>query len=167
MPSQQSQSLKHITSTKGLRRALKPLRSTKYHALTLAQKTIMLKAGFLPKEVIEFDSNTTADFHSTYFQRMVRSRAKWTEAMKLNNWTGREIATRIRRFLSKKGKSPWDFFRMEYASVSQRPVLTGGKFADFLATRRDISAHFGRAYGRIQSVKRTAYRGLKGVPRKR
>ncbi len=99
MASQQPQYLKHLKA--GLRGAPKPLRG-KYHALTLDQKLTLLKAGFLPKEVAEFDSNTTTKFHFQYFQRMIRSRAKWVEAMKLNNWTGKEIATRIRRFLSTK-----------------------------------------------------------------
>jgi hypothetical protein len=161
------QSMKYITQSKGLRGAPKPIRATRFHALSAVQVKAMLNAGFLKMEIKEFDSNRTTDFRSEYFKRMVRSRAKWTEAMKLNGWTNVEIAKRIRHFLGKKGKSPWDFFRMEYATTSQRPVLTGGKFADFLATRRDISAHFGHAYGRIQSVKLTHIRGLKGVPKKR
>lgn len=164
MTSQQPQSLKHLKA--GLRGAPKPLRG-KYHALSKDQRIIMLKSGFLPKEIREFDSNTTTDFHSRYFQRMVRSRAKWTEAMKLNNWTSKEIAVRIGKFLRKKGRSPWDFFRLEYGTISQRPTLTGTKFAQLLKERRDMSAQFGRAYGRIQSVQQRYYKGLPGVPRKK
>lgn len=156
---------KHLKA--GLRGAPKPLRG-KFHALSADQIKIMLNAGFLKKEIREFDENTTTDFESRTFQNMIRSRKKYVEAMKLNNWTGKEIASRIYHYLrAKKSRSPWDFFRLEYATVSQKPTLTGGKFSQFLKQRREISASFGRAYGRIQSVKQHHYRGLKGLPKKR
>ena len=167
MTSQQPQFLKHLAETKGLRGAPKILRSTRFHALTRDQRIIMKQKGFLPREIREFDENTTTVFHSVPFQRMIRSRAKYVEAMKLNKWTELEIAKRINRFLNRKDKSPWDFFRLEYATVIQRPVLTGKKFSAFLENRRAMSAQFGRAYGKIQSVRQAYYKGLKGLPRKR
>lgn len=165
MTSRLPESLKHLAKAKGLREAPKVARA--FHALTRDQRIIMKQKGFLPREIKDFDEVKATDFHSVYFQRMVRSRAKWVEAMRLNKWTDKEIASRIGRFLNRKGRSPWDFFRMEYATVSQRPTLTGGKFGAFLKNRREISANFGRAYGRIQSVRKHFYKGLPGLPRKR
>jgi len=165
MTSQLPQSLKHLAKAKGLRGAPKVARAL--HALSKDQRIIMKQKGFLPREIREFDENTTTSFHSMPFQRMVRSRAKYVEAMKLNKWTDIEIARRIGRFLNRKSRSPWDFFRLEYDLQTQRPTLTGKKFGAFLENRRDISANFGRAYGRIQSVRQAYYKGLKGLPRKR
>jgi len=165
MSQQIPESLREI-SRRGFKGAIKPSRGI-FHSLSRAQKQIMLNKGFLPKEIKEYDQNRSVDFRSNTFQRMLRSRDKWTQAMKLNNWTDAEIQARLRKFLRKKGNSPWDFFRTEYAIVSQKPALSGSKFGEFLDTRRKISANFGRAYGRIQSVKQHYYKGLPGLPRKR
>lgn len=165
MSSQLPESLKHLAKAKGLRGAPKVARA--FSALTRDQRVIMKQKGFLPREIREFDSSTSIDFHSVHFQRMIRSRAKYVEAMKLNKWTGEEIQSRIGRFLRRKGASPWDWFRLEYATVSQRPTLSGSQFARFLQERRDVSRYMGRAYGRIQSVQKHFYRGLPGLPRKR
>lgn len=161
------ESLKHLAKT-GTRGAPGLLRSKlRFHALTRDQRIILRAKGFLPREIKEFDENTTVDFHSKPFQRMVRSRDKWRQAMKMNGWNDKEIDSRINKFLNRKKHSPWNFFRLEYAVISQRPVLSGSKFRTFLQERRDISAQFGRAYGRIQSVKKHFYKGLPGLPKKR
>jgi hypothetical protein len=150
----------------GLRGAPKALR-TKFHALTGNQVQIMLNSGFSKKEIREFDQNTSTDFESRYFQTMIRSRRRYVNALLANDWSPQEIRRKIQSWYRKREKSsPWDFFRLEYAAVSQRPTLTGTKFADFLKNRRDMSAHFGRAYGRVQAVKPQYLRGLKGLPRR-
>jgi hypothetical protein len=98
---------------------------------------------------------------------MIRSRVNYVEAMRMNGWTNQEIKRRIIHFLNRRGGSPWDFFRIEYAVVSQRPTLTSSEFGRFLEERRLVSRYMGRAYGRIQSVRKLSYRGLPGIPRKR
>ena len=163
--SQLPQSLKHLAKARGLRGAPKAARAL--HALSKDQRTIMRQKGFLPREIREFDKNSTTDFHSVDFQTMLRSRARWVEAMRLNKWTDIEIARRINRFLNRKGRSPWDFFRGEYDKRIQSPRLSISKFKGYLENRRIISANFGRAYGRIQSVKVHYYKGLPGLPRKK
>lgn len=141
---------------------------SKYHSLTSLQKKIMRDAGFLPREIKEFDKSSATSFESKFFRDMIRSRKRWSEAMLLNKWTAKEIYQKLNHYYTKKkSRTPWDFFRMEYAAISQKPVLSGSKFANFLDIRKDISRNLGRAYGRIHSVKKHAYQGLKGLPRKR
>lgn len=140
----------------------------KFHALTARQKLIMEQAGFIHKERQEFDENTSTDFHSKYFQRMLKSRRDWRDAMILNGWTQPEIAKRlIHWYRMKKTRSPWDFFRLEYTVIAQKPTMTASRFEAALKLREEMSRQFGRAYGRIRSVKLAQRRGLPGVPRKR
>ena len=139
----------------------------KFHALNAHQKNVMRNAGFLPKEIKEFDYNTSVEFNDEFFQGMIRSRRNWRDTMILGGWTQLEIAKKLAsRYRKKKERSPWDFFRLEYATVSNKPKLTATKFEEFLKVRDDVSRTLGRAYGRIQSVKLAQRRGLKGVPRK-
>jgi len=142
-------------------------RRRRHHNLTREQKIAMFEAGFTPREVREADESISLDYNSLYFRRMVRSRRNWFEAMRLNNWTDQEIRRRLTRFMRIKNRTIWDFFRMEYAITSQRPTLTRSRFDAFLKIRREVSTALGRAYGRIQSVKRAHYLGLKGVPKPR
>lgn len=140
----------------------------KYHALTNLQKKIMLDAGFLPKEIKEFDNSLATSYESRHFQNMIRSRKRWTTAMITNNWKPKEVYQILRRYYHKKEtRSPWDFFRLEYAAISQKPVLSGSKFANFLDIRKDVSRNFGRAYARIHVAKQSAYKDLKGIPKRR
>lgn len=166
MSNQLPESLKRITKA-GLRG--RPKVAYAVHHLTRNQRIIMRQKGFLPREIRGFDETKSTDFRSVYFQRMMRSRAKYVEAMKLNGWAEKEVLLRISKTLHRmtKGDTGWTFFRLEYATVSQKPTLSGGKFATFLKDRRRISANLGRAYGRIQLVQRHFYKGLPGLPRKR
>lgn len=153
---------------RGLPKPLRTIGIKKYHALSPEQRRAMIQSGFLPKEIKEFDNSLATSFTSSQFQNMIRSRRKWTEAMVLNQWTPKEIYTKLQHYYRKKEtRSPWDFFRMEYAQLSQRPILSASKFSNFLDIRKEVSRNLGRAYGRIQSVKKAAYTGLKGIPRKR
>jgi hypothetical protein len=155
--SYQPESLKHIIKRETHRGI--------FHALTKDQRLAMKNKFFLPSEIRDFDGNTSTDFRSTYFQRMMKSRVQYVAAMRANGWKDSEIAARIRRFLRRKGGSPWDWFRLEYDTMTQRPTLTKAKFASFLKNRREVSNYMGRAYGRLGPVKKTAYAGLKGVPK--
>jgi len=155
------ESLKHIVDA-GFRGG--PVR--RYHALTKEQRQIMLGAGFLPFEVLEIDQSRNVDFDDRYNRAARRSRLKWVEAMRMVGWTDKEIAARIRKYYRrKKERSPWDFFRDKYGAMTERPKFTAADIKRFTKQRREISRTFGRAYGRIQSVKSHYYRGLPGLPK--
>ncbi len=140
----------------------------KFHALTPEQKITMSSYGFLPKEIKEFDNSLATDFGSKHFQNMLRSRRLWVSALQANGWKTKDIYNKIQGYYRKKKKrSPWDFFRMEYAQVSQRPVLSSSRFANFLDIRNDVSRNLGRAYGRVQATKKSSYKGLKGLPKRK
>jgi hypothetical protein len=140
----------------------------KFHALTLQQRKEMLRSGFLPKEIKELDSVRATDTTSPAFKKMVKDRKDWKDAMILKGWTPLEVAKRVAHwYRMKKERSIWTFFRLEYGLATNRPKLTKSRFRDFLAERADISRGFGRAYGRIRSVKLSQRLGLPGLPTKK
>lgn len=163
--SQVPESLRRIAES-GFRGVPSQLR--RYHALSGEQIEIMLRAGFLKKEIREFDSSVATDFNSRFFQNMIRSRRRWVNALLINDWTPQEIKRKIQSWYRKKRKrSPWDFLDIESANLRQRPQLTQRDWSDFLTARREMSAHFGRAYGRVQVVQPQYVRGMRGLPRRR
>ena len=160
------ESLRHIRE-QGLRGAPKPLRK-KFHALTADQLEVMIGAGFLKKEVREFDSSTGTNFESQSFQNMIRSRRRYVNALQVNGWSNKEIRQKIQGWYRKKEKrSPWDFLDTESKNLRQKPVMSDRQWNDYLILRRDLSAHFGRAYGRVQAVRPQFLMGIKGLPRRK
>lgn len=139
----------------------------KFHALTKEQRIEMYNSGFTPHEIAEFDYSLDVKYNSTFWQNMMRSRRKYCVALKVNGWSGREIMWKINRwYRNREMSTPWEFFRMEYARATQRPVLSRGKFREFYELREDISRHFGRAYGRVQAVQPKHLIGMRGLPRR-
>lgn len=138
----------------------------KYHSLTPAERQEMAASGFLKREIKDFDNNTETNFEGRYHQQMMRSRRRYVAALKANGWTDQEIVNRINKYLNKSGHSPWDFFRLEYGHIVQKGVLSRSHFAQLLEHRRAMSAHFGRAYARVQAVQPKYLTSLKGLPKK-
>jgi hypothetical protein len=139
-----------------------------FHALTREQRLEMLKSGFLAREIKEFDRVRATDWNSRAFGSMVKDRRDWRDAMLLNGWTPKEIFKRLAHWYRlKKQRSPWDFFRLEYSLTISKPKLNQSQFRDYLNNRAAISRGFGKAYGRIKSVKLSQRYGLPGVPKKR
>ena len=166
MSRQLPESLKHITE-QGLRGAPKPLRG-RFHALNVNQVQIMIGAWFLKKEIRDFDSSINTNFESQSFQNMIRSRRRYANALVANGWSNQEIKRKLTGWYRKKEKrSPWDFLDTESANLRQKPVMSEKRWNDYLILRRDLSAHFGRAYGRVQVVKQQYLVGLKGLPRRK
>ena len=144
----------------------------KYHALTAGEKNELRKAGFLPQEIKEWDKTQRSTIDSPSFKSMVMSRRNWRDSMVLSGWFANEIENRLRIWLGKKkeGKkihSPWDFLDLESGARRRGPKLDRSTFKKALQARADLSRAFGRAYGRIRSVKVAQRKGLPGIPRPR
>jgi hypothetical protein len=138
-----------------------------FHALTKEQRLQLFKDGFLPKEIIQLDQSKYIDITTITMRRVIKDRRDWRDAMVLNGWTRIEIAKRINHWYRiKKQRSIWSLFRVEYGLTTNRPKLSRTEFKDFLQQRAEISRTFGRAYGRIKSVKLSQRYGLPGVPKK-
>lgn len=127
-------------------------------ALSDDEKQELLRRGFIPWEVKQFDQATAGDtasghvvpqdvaFSSEPFQDMIHSRESYIEMLKGYGWQPRQIiSTIIRYYQLRGGRSPWDFLKIEYKPARTMTDFQWGRKAE---ARTRISRTFGKAYGR-------------------
>lgn len=121
--------------------------------LTTAQRNMLLKEGFTPWEVRQYNLARTPDgslqdfaFNSKPFIAARKSRQKWVEDLKKAGWKKVEITQKIMDYYKlKAGRTPYDFLKLSY-----KPPKVVSDFQDAIKRkiRSRVSRTFGRAYGR-------------------
>ena len=127
--------------------------------LTVNQKKILTNAGFIQKEIEEFDNAQTPDgkpqdnnFESGTFQSMIKSRTKWVHDLENRGWNIVQIVIQIKRFYTlKAGRSPFDFLKTEYHPPKKMNLV------EVMASRKS-------AKDNVTAFKKS-FRSKKGVPR--
>jgi len=141
-------------------------------ALTPQEQAVLRRAGFLPREIKEFNNATAVDgtpqdlnFQASNFQDMIKNRIRRVATLKKAGWSDQRIANLIGSYYSEKHRSKrssFDFLQIE-ASVSahQRPE-TDNSLARRLLKMSRIRASMGMSYS--QGIKPTQI--PKNIPRR-
>jgi hypothetical protein len=128
-----------------------------FHALTAHEREVLLNSGFLRREIKAFDSAKTPSgevqnvaFNSIPFQKMINGRREWVKGCHASGESNERIRRRLYNYYrGKKGRSPWDFLKVEYQPTDRE--LTDTEFANKLtiksAIQRVISVPSGTNYG--------------------
>jgi hypothetical protein len=132
-------------------------------ALTPKERDTLRRAGFIPREIKDFNNATAIDgsaqdlnFAAPNFQAMIRNRIRRVASLKKAGWSDQRIANLIGSYYSEKHRSKrtaYDFLQIEESpSARQRPE-TDNSLARRLLKMSRIRATMGMSYS--QGIKPT------------
>jgi hypothetical protein len=125
-------------------------------ALTPKEKDTLRRAGFLPREIKDFDTakaidGTTQDlnFAAENFQAMIRNRINLIKRLRAKDWTPQRIANLIGSYYSEKHRSKrssFDLLQVETSIAAKGKSETDNSVARRLLKLSRVQATFGANY---------------------
>jgi hypothetical protein len=129
--------------------------------LTSAQKQIMIRAGFIIKEINHFDNAKTIDgskkwnldFNNEAFQSMIKHRADWVATLRRLHWTDGQIVAQIRSYYigHRSKRDAFSLLNLEASPSAKYKRLSDIDVSVKLLERSRVTRAFGKSYGRKMS----------------
>ncbi len=127
-------------------------------ALTPKEREILRQAGFIPREIKEFNEAIDVNgnpqdlnFSASNFQDMIRNRIRRVRSLKKAGWSDRQIAYLIGSYYSEKHRShrtSFDFLQVEQSPVAGQKKETDNSLARRLLKLARIRATLGMSYSK-------------------
>lgn len=127
-------------------------------ALTPKERDTLRRAGFIPREIKDFNNATAIDgtpqdlnFQAANFQAMIRNRIRRVASLKKAGWSDQKIANLIGSYYSEKHRSKrssFDLLQVEASPSSKQRPETDNSIARRLLKLSRVRATFGMSYSK-------------------